>query len=109
MPSRFRLLWVPFALLPFIGCQRPPEERAFEACRAEVGQRLLEPATARYERIRLERRRGDGANVVDGWDVEVKVEARAGDKRIARSRVLCTLGMDYELLDLSGEQETAER
>ncbi len=109
MPSRPCLHWIPFALLPLLACQKPPEVRAFEACRAEVGRHLLEPASARYTQLRLAKRSGDGASVVDGWDVEVQVEARTGDKKLARSRVLCTLGTKYEVLDLSGEQETAER
>ncbi len=109
MPSRPCLHWIPFALLPLLACQKPPEVRAFEACRSEIGRRLIEPTSARYERLQVARRSGDGASVVDGWDVEIQVDAHTGEKKMARSRVLCTLGVDYELLDLTGEQETAAR
>jgi len=92
-------------LLTLLACARPPEQRAFEACRVEVARRLVDPTSARFERVRVERRFSDGASVVDGWDVQVSVDARAGDSRVARSTVLCTLGMGFELLDLSGEQQ----
>lgn len=88
-----------------IACSRPPDERAFEACRGEVAQRLVDPTSARYERIRVEWRSGDGRDVVDGWDVHVAVEAHTGEKKIARSLVQCTLGTRFELLDLTGERQ----
>lgn len=109
MSTSFRLLGILVAAAPLMAaCARPPqppEERAFEACRGEVARRLVDPTSARYGRLRVERRFGDGASVVDGWDVQISVEARAGDKKTARSTVLCTLGTDLELLDLSGEQQ----
>lgn len=93
------------------GCTKaPPDERAFEACRAEIAKRLVDPTSALYERRRVERRYGDGASVVDGWDVELSVQAHAADKKTtAHSWVRCTLGMGLELLDLTGEQAKPER
>jgi hypothetical protein len=87
-----------------VACARPPEQRAYESCRGEIARRLVDPASARYDPVRVERRSGDGLHIVDGWDVHIAVEARAGDEVRARSRVLCTLGTAFELLDLSGEQ-----
>lgn len=108
MSSTIRLLWflVPLGLLA--ACKRPPEVRAYESCRAEIARRLVDPASARYVQLLVEKRSGDGSQVVDGWDVKVAVEAYAGDKKTARSRVLCTLGTEFELLDLSGEQQQQE-
>jgi hypothetical protein len=111
MSPRPCLLPILLAVLPLLsGCDaRSPEDRAFEACRSQVSRRLLDPVSARYERVRVEKRSGDGASVVNGWDVQIAVEARAGDKKMARSTVLCTLGTAFELLDLAGEQHSAER
>lgn len=97
-------------LVGAVGCTKPsPDERAFEACRAEISKRLVDPTSAAYERRRVERRYGDGASVVDGWDVELSVQAHAADKKTtARSWVRCTLGMGLELLDLAGEQAKPE-
>lgn len=90
------------------GCPKPPDERAFEACRAEISRRLVDPTSAIYKRVKVERRFNDGASVVDGWDVELSVQANAGDKKTAHSWVKCTLGMKLELLDLTGEQAKPE-
>jgi hypothetical protein len=105
MSPNTRPLWLLVPLGLAAACARPPEQRAFESCRAEIARRLVDPVSARYVQLRVERRSGDGASVVDGWDVRVAVEARAGDKKTARSSVLCTLGTRFELLDLSGEQQ----
>ncbi len=92
-------------LAALTACRRPPEERAFEACRGEIARRLVDPTSAVYRKLGVAKRSGDGASVVDGWDVEVSVEAHAADRKtIARSSVKCTLGVKFDLLNLTGEQ-----
>jgi hypothetical protein len=104
MPPFFRPFSWMLLLASLTACARPPEQRAYESCRGEIARRLVDPTSARYDQILVEHRSGDGLHIVDGWDVRIAVEARAGDKKPARSRVLCTLGTAFELLDLSGEQ-----
>ncbi len=108
MPSLPLRLHVLLLLGALSACARAPRDRALEACQAEIVRHLVNPASARYTPVRVERRFGDGARVVDGWDVQISVEARAGNGQMARSTVVCTLGLDFELLDLSGEQHVPE-
>lgn len=109
MPSLSRLAPLVLLLGSVVACARPPEERAYEACRREVARRLVDPTSARFTQLKVERRSSDGASVVDGWDVDVIVDAYTGDKKRAKSSIRCKLGDVFELLDLSGEQASAER
>jgi hypothetical protein len=108
MTTRTRICCL-LALFVLAGCRRAPEERAFEACRAEIARRLVDPALATYDGVKVARRSGDGASVVDGWDVHVTVHAPSGKAKMSRSWVRCTLGLGFELLDLTGEEDDPER
>ena len=79
----------------------PPEDRAFEACRAEIARHLLHPASAKYERVRVGPHELEGEP--NGWSVEIEVSAKSNGGETETASVRCTQNARFELIDLSGE------
>lgn len=75
------------------------QERAVEACRAEVRRRLVIPSSAVFRDVRAVRPGGEAGD----WRVDLIVSAANLAGETASSSVSCTLGQELELLDLSGE------
>lgn len=78
----------------------PESERAANACRAEVRTRLVRPSTAAFRDVRVARQPGGDAG---DWRVDLIVTAANLADETMTSSVSCTLGREFALLDLTGE------
>ncbi len=75
------------------------EERAAEACRAEVQRRLVIPSSATFRNVHAKRVGGEAGD----WRVDLIVGAANLAGESSSASVSCMLGPKLELLDLEGE------